>query len=262
MPLYSIVKLELERPPHHDAALGNAIHGLVHHMLGNPDPDIATQVHEQQRKALTLRNFALQNNILHLEIAMLSDQFAPAIHNAFQAGMDFGRVQDTLKGRVKDSAHHPFTLESIQQRIQSLPAPQFVRLEFLSPTAFTHKKGTWASPHPSLLFDSLLARWLDFGGQALELNLACITQAVPQIYTDTTQIGTSPMHAFMGKLDLELIGEVQHRHNLGILVAFGSLANVGRRVAYGCGALGGLMRSTHSEMLLHPNSILETALKF
>jgi CRISPR-associated endoribonuclease Cas6 len=256
MPLHSLIELVLTHPPHNAANLGNAIHGLVHHILADPDPNTATQLHEQQRKSLSLRGYQLQHNVLQLELVMLSDKFTESMQAAFQPERRFGREQDALAGVIGICTHRDFDLESVRQTVQAKAVPQFLRLEFLSPTAFTHKKGTWASPHPSLLFDSLLARWSDFGGQSFELDFGCITKAMPDIYTDTTSIGASPMHAFMGKLDLELTGDVQKRQDLCTLAAFGCIANVGRRVAYGCGAMDGHVGSVRDGYTLNPDSIL------
>ncbi len=265
MPLHSLIELELLRLPDQRVLLHSAIHGLIHQILtivpleSDQDVPAATRLHEQQRQAVSLRGFELDGFVLRLEVVTLSDDLAMAVRVAFQAPNQFGQSHDVLRGFVLSASHSYFSLTDIVDKIYSQTQASFLRLEFLSPTAFTHKRGTWASPHPSLLFDSLLARWLDFGGADLVVNLQAIVKAVPLIQSSMTSIGSSQMHSFEGQLDLELAGSDQDRWVLTTLVAFGCLANVGRRVAYGCGAMRSNARSVRSEFFLEPRTLVKSS---
>jgi CRISPR/Cas system endoribonuclease Cas6 (RAMP superfamily) len=175
MPLHSLVELQLESVPGRRVLLNNAIHGLIHLVLtlapadANAEVSAATRLHEAQRQALSLRGFELVGSVLRLEIVTLSDDLTSAVEFVFQAGSVFGREADVLRGVVLSGLHRVFSLEALSQRVRVKAPARHLRLEFLSPTAFTHKRGTWASPHPSLLFLSLLARWQDFS--ALEIKI-------------------------------------------------------------------------------------------
>lgn len=262
MPLHSLVELELSRLPNQRMLLHTAIHGLIHQILtlvpSEPDSEVnpATRLHESQRQALSLRGFELDGIVLRLELVTLSDDLVAAVRFAFQAPNRFGQDDDVLQGVVRFAFHTNFLLQQIFHKIQAQRPASFLRLEFLSPTAFTHKRGTWASPHPTLLLDSLLARWLDFGGDDLQVNHQCIVKAAPLIQTSMTSIGSSQMHSFKGQLDLELAGTDQDRWILTTLLAFGCIANVGRRVAYGCGSMRSQVRSGRSEFFLEPSFLV------
>ncbi len=262
MPLHSLIQLQLESVPERHVLLNNAIHGLIHQVLTlaptdpNSDVNPATWLHEAQRQALSLRGFELIGSVLRLEVVTLSDELASSVAFVFQEGHVFGREDDVLRGVVLSGLHRGFMLESLMQRVRSFAPARRLRLEFLSPTAFTHKRGTWASPHPTLLFGSLLARWSDFCAVPLQVQTDCIVKAVPGISSGVTQIGANPMPAFEGCLDLELIGDDDARFDLTTLVVFASIAGTGRRVAYGCGALRATAFLARTELLLEPDFVL------
>jgi CRISPR/Cas system endoribonuclease Cas6 (RAMP superfamily) len=262
MPLYSLVQIELETQPNRNTVLNNAIHGLIHHLLklAAPEQDSnlppATKLHDSQRQPVTLRAFQRKGSRLQLEITTLSADMERAVRESFCAQNVFGSDKTTLQGKIVNVEHFAFTLEQLRSNIRQHPAAKRIRVDFNSPTAFTHKRGTWASPHPSLLLKSLLARWTDFGGADLNINESCIVRAEPHIKTGSTSIGSSEMVAFEGRLDLELAGDAEVCWDLTTLIAFASLVNTGRRVAYGCGlveATAWLNRNL--ELKLNPNLI-------
>jgi CRISPR/Cas system endoribonuclease Cas6 (RAMP superfamily) len=241
MPLYSLVQIELDSAPNHNTLLNNAIHGLIHHLLklaptekGASEPP-ATILHDSQRQPVTLRTFQRKGLRLRLEITTLSSDLEGAIREVLSVSKTFGSMETTLRGKIVGVEHLAFSLVQLRDTVRQQPVAKRIRVGFNSPTAFTHKRGTWASPHPSLLLKSLLARWTDFGGADLNINEACIVRAEPNITTGMTSIGSSEMVAFEGRLDLELAGDADTCWDITTLIAFASLANVGRRVAYGCG---------------------------
>jgi hypothetical protein len=262
MPLFSLIELELESQLNHNTVLNNAIHGLIHHLL-KPDASTpktsvspATTLHDSQRQPVTLRAFGRNGSRLRLEITTLSSDLEGAIREAFSVSKTFGSEQTTLRGKIVGGEHVAFTLEQLRHTIRQQPVAKRIRIGFNSPTAFTHKRGTWASPHPSLLLKSLLARWTDFGGQDLSINEACIVRAEPHITTGTTSIGSSEMLAFEGRLDLELAGDAEACWDITTLIAFASLANTGRRVAYGCGLVEATaFLNRNLELKLNPDLI-------
>lgn len=262
MPLFSQIQIELESQPNRNTVLNNSIHGLIHHLLklaptekGASEPP-ATKLHDSQRQPVTLRAFQRKGSRLRLEITTLSPDLEGAIREAFSVSKTFGSEQTTLQGKIVGVEHLTFTLPQLRHTIRQQTVAKRIRIGFNSPTAFTHKRGTWASPHPSLLLKSLLARWTDFGGQELNINEACIVRAEPNITTGTTSIGSSEMVAFEGRLDLELSGENDTCWDISTLIAFASLANTGRRVAYGCGLVEATaFLNRNLELKLNPDLI-------
>jgi CRISPR/Cas system endoribonuclease Cas6 (RAMP superfamily) len=264
MPLFSIVTIQLKTEPNPNAVLNNPIHGVIHRLFSSePSTEMsnnspATVLHDSQRQPLTLRDFKLKGRQLLLEITTLDSNLEDSTKKAFQSSNDFGSDTTRLQGTVTNVEHHSFTLQQLRDIIRQLSPPSRIQIEFKSPTAFTHKRGTWASPHPSLFLKSLHARWQDFSGTALTINDDCIVRAEPHIVTGTTPIGSGTMEAFEGNLHLELAGQSEMRWDLTTLVAFASLVNTGRRVAYGCGLVEATVQVSRDQTLkLNPGLILQ-----
>jgi CRISPR/Cas system endoribonuclease Cas6 (RAMP superfamily) len=250
----------------HSTTLGTLLHGFLHHQLAAPEQTtphndrIATKTHNSQREPVSVRILKATRQHVTCQIALLDDTWKPVYDQAFSKGQSFG-IGKALNGVIHNAHVTPWTLEQVRDQVRTLNAPDNLDIEFQSLTSMMHKKAAWDVPYPELVFRSLAARWVDFGGPDLETHsdeLVEHTIERVQYRTEHASIPTEggALPGFKGQLHLKLRGDEPSRKDLVTLTTFGTLVNVGKRVAYGCGMIQAQARLGKA-MLVDLNALIE-----
>jgi CRISPR-associated endoribonuclease Cas6 len=136
--------------------------------LASADPDLASQLHQQQDLPTTVGLRATSANRLHLRISLLQPTLlAPLL---WGISRDLGQTL-TLAGvpcylGAKVEIHRT-TFEALANTPGS--PGKTIQLKFLSPTSFKHVNTIQAFPLPELVFGSLWRRWQIFAPPHLQL---------------------------------------------------------------------------------------------
>ncbi len=248
MPVRYSLELRLGIPTNNHSqtsTVGEQLHGFLHHQLGLAEPDIphaeriSTKTHNAQRQPVSIRVLTATRQRMTCQIILMHDAWKPVYDQALREHQKFGNGM-ALNGTIHKTHTLTWTLEQIRVQTHALEAPTNLEITFCSPTSFMHKKAAWDVPYPELVFRSLAARWIDFGGSPLSAEPdELVKHAVKSVWYRTQRgiihAGREPLVGFKGQLRLILQGDALMRHDLLTLVTFGTMVNVGKRVAYGCG---------------------------
>jgi CRISPR-associated endoribonuclease Cas6 len=142
-------------------------HGLFFALLGNIDPQKATEIHQAKRKPFTLTPLS-DKHTLRLRITTLDDAlFAPflgALLEEAPRGLSLGDHPYTLTRVLATPQGHRLAGRASWEELAQAPPAQSLTLHFLTLTVFTTSKPGGRVrylplPEPRLILNSLLRAW-------------------------------------------------------------------------------------------------------
>lgn len=219
---------------------GKHLHGLLFAMLADADPDIASDIHNNQEKPFSLWPSRNKNGSIDVLIATLSDQIANAINknNTFSGVLGNTPVvvsPETLANkRFEELWNASFKIERLQN----------LRINFLSPTSFRRAGLQWLFPNPSLIFQNVYSKALTAYGDFIKNNLSPPTEYASQfmvsryeLNTKQTDFGRYKIIGFKGYCvyDCRRIQLAYHSQSLVFLSLLSEFTGIGYKTTMGMG---------------------------
>ena len=199
-------------------------------------------------------------------ITTVGEEVSNALHawsNAMPAVIEIDQQYWQVHGVAKSSVEHPWAAETnlgnLIQSHHAAPPPRFLTLEFVSPTSFHSESLHVPLPIPSLVFQSLIDRWISLTPFALNDYLLFFAKqfievAGVSIDTRSVMLKNDPIVGFEGKvkyaikrtnegltrLEPAIADELSRVHDdlvrsLALLTDFGFFCGVGTKTAAGLG---------------------------
>lgn len=248
--LHALHSVSMERTQGHRA------HGLFMTLIAESDPALATALHAPAlAKPFTVAPMRVERQRMHegssyaLRVTLLrGDLFPPFARSFLRPGMQelhLGDVRFTLREVLAMPGSHPLAgVTTWQDLIERGRPDQEVRLQFMTPTAFTHgtdqagNKQIGLFPDPQAVFGSLLRRWNELAPIALPADLLERVALLPSRYdlnTEMLHFAKSPQLGFVGRCAYRALGAPDDLRLVSTLAQAAFYLGVGYKTTQGMG---------------------------
>ncbi len=234
-----------EKPIEANRIFPETIHGLFFNIL--PE-DMVKELHPHSR----VKPFSLWSNVpffkegkvekIVIEISFLKEEFLPKLLASYLLGNE----EISLNGIKLTKGVRPYFkrefLKSYGNIYEYAPAENTIVLDFLTPTTFKKGDFDYPLPEPSLVFKSLIRKWVAFSNYPLTENLREILEKgifISGAWIKTVKFPLSPQAkivGFTGRVVFYIDSSKKEILKwLNTLAFFGEYAGIGRKTTMGLG---------------------------
>ncbi|MGB3264030.1 MAG: CRISPR system precrRNA processing endoribonuclease RAMP protein Cas6 [Microcoleus sp.] len=215
--------------------LGRAVHAKFFEWIGNANPALTEEVHQQAHfpgALVAVPGKSPQHK--YLRLALLRSELLAAL--LWGLSQDIGK-DIALTGvvcRLEDCVE--IVQASSYEMLAESPGQKSIALEFLSPTSFKQIKVIQPFPLPELVFGSLLRRWNAFAPSALQfpaVEWSAVTSSF-EVQTRALKMKAGAEIGAVGWVKYEF-PDAEQAKIAAVLARFAAFSGVGRKVGMGMG---------------------------